>query len=80
MPALNKLAAEMPSVKIVPVSVDMHAEKAATFLLLQQLEHLGLYHDTDGQLMREVGAHGVPMSYVIDRQGRIAAVIKGSGD
>ena len=80
MPLLDRLAAEMPSVEIVPISVDVLAEKAVTFFQRQLLQHLGAYHDPDGRLMRELGAYALPMSFVMDRQGRIAAVAKGSVD
>jgi len=47
MPLLDRLAAEMPSVEIVPISVDVLAEKAVTFFQRQLLQHLGAYHDPD---------------------------------
>lgn len=80
MPLLDQFAAEVPSVGIVPISVDVRPEQAVTFFQQQLLQHLGAYHDPDGQLMRELGAHVLPMSFVMDRQGRIAAVFKGSVD
>lgn len=80
MPLLDRLAADMQSVRVVPVSVDIRPEQAVTFLQQQLFQHLGAYHDPDGQLMRDLGAHALPMSFLMDRQGRIAAVFKGSVD
>ena len=80
MPLLDHLAANMHSVKVVPVSVDIRPEQAATFFKQQLFQHLSAYHDLDGNLMRDLGAHALPMSFLMDRQGRIAAVFKGSVD
>lgn len=80
MPMLDHLAADMQSVKVVPVSVDIRPEQAVTFFEQQRFQHLGAYHDPDGQLMRDLGAQALPMSFLMDRQGRIAAVLRGSVD
>lgn len=70
----------MPSVTVVTVSDDVVAEHATAFFQQQQLKHLRAHHDPDGQLMRELRARAVPMTFLIDRQGRVAAVVKGSVD
>lgn len=80
MPLLDHLAAEMQSIKVVPVSVDIRHEQAVTFFQQQFFQRLDAYHDPDGQLMRDLGAHALPISILMDRQGRIAAVLKGSVD
>lgn len=80
MPSLDRLAADQPALAVVPVSMDLQAPSAARFLERHGLAHLPLYHDPSGQLMRRLGAHGLPASFVIDRKGRVAAVVRGSVD
>lgn len=82
MPSLDRLAAQMPAVAVVPVSVDATRglEGATQFLRQRALTHLAAYHDSDGNMMRLLGAHGLPMSFVIDREGRIAATVEGAVD
>lgn len=80
MPSLDQLAGDEPTLAVVPVSMDLHALNAVQFLERHGLSNLTSYHDPSGQLMRRFGAHGLPASFVIDREGRIAAVVRGAVD
>lgn len=81
MPSLDVLAQRAPAIAVVPVSVDVQGlQQAAAFLVRLELVHLQAYHDPDGHLMRRFGVHALPASFVIDREGRIAAVLSGETD
>lgn len=81
MPTLNRLAGLLPMIAVVPVNLDAHgAAAAARFIERHALLNLSAYHDSQGQLMGLLGARGLPTSLVIDRTGRIAAVVEGAID
>ena len=81
MPSLNALAARASDLAVVAVSMDVQGPQVATeFFKRKGLNHLDAYHDPDGQLMRALGVYGLPVSVVIDRDGRVAATIQGEVD
>lgn len=82
LPSLDRLAGQMGAVAVVPVSVDAHHGLAGAERFLQQraLANLAAYHDPDGRVMGLLGARRLPTSFVIDRRGRIAAVVEGAVD
>lgn len=81
MPSLDTLARHAPEVAVVPVSMDAQGPATAVaYLKRAGLDGLEAYHDPEAQLMRRFGVHGLPATVLIDRQGRIAAVIQGEVD
>lgn len=81
MPSLDALAQRAPDIAVVAVSMDVQGPQvAAEFFRRKRLDHLGAYHDPDARLMRALGVYGLPVSVVIDRQGRVAATIQGEVD
>ena len=81
MPSLDALAVRAPETAVITVSMDVHGPQVASeFLKRKGLDHLGAYYDPDAQLMRALGVFGLPVSVVIDREGRIAATIQGAVD
>lgn len=81
MPSLNQLAARLPGVAVVPVNVDAGGLTAATaFLEKHALENLAPYYDSTGKMLGLLNGRGLPTSLVIDRDGKIAAVVEGAVD
>ena len=81
MPSLDALARREPDIAVVAVSMDVQGSQVASeFFKRKRLDHLDAYHDPDGRLMRALGVFGLPVSVVIDRQGRVAATIQGEVD
>ena len=81
MPSLDALAQREPEIAVVAVSMDVHGSQVASeFFKRKRLDHLDAYHDPDARLMRALGVYGLPVSVVIDREGRVAATIQGEVD
>lgn len=72
MPALNALQEELggEDFQVVTVSLDRRMEDAAEFLERLELDALPLIHDASFSSMTQVGAIGLPMTVLYDRQGR----------
>jgi thiol-disulfide isomerase/thioredoxin len=80
LPALSRLQAALggDAFAVVLVSVDRDGARAA----LPYLRHLGItnlrtHYDPDRALGKALGLYGFPMSYVIDRDGRVAGYVAG---
>ena len=83
MPGLNRLQAKLggPDFEVVAISLDWAgAEKPRQFLASNGLDKLALYFDTKKDLMQRFGAPGLPLSILIDEQGREAARLAGSAE
>jgi len=81
MPSLNALAQRAPETAVVTVSMDVQGPRVASeFLRREGLDHLDAYHDPDALLMSALRIYGLPVSVVIDRNGRVAATIQGEVD
>ncbi len=83
MPALAALARKLAGSGIVvaPLSID-HGGAAAVrrFYAGHHIAGLGVWTDAEGDAGRALGVRGVPTTFVIDRQGREAAVLEGAAD
>ena len=66
---INALSAEHPVITIATQSGD--AQAVQTFMQEQHL-HFPVLLDEEGTLLQRYGLHGVPATFVIDPQGRIA--------
>ncbi|HWA92618.1 MAG TPA: TlpA disulfide reductase family protein [Rhizomicrobium sp.] len=74
LPALAKLQAGAPNLKVVPVDVARGTPAdAAAFLKAHGAASLPAYIDTDLALMRAFGAYGLPLTVLIDDKGREVA-------
>ncbi|MGE0715375.1 MAG: TlpA disulfide reductase family protein [Alphaproteobacteria bacterium] len=85
MPALNRLAGEMAqeAVAVVPVALDDGGlETVAAFCRHHGLHDLGLYLDAGRGLVGDAAfpLYALPVSYVIDRDGRVAGYMPGAAD
>lgn len=92
MPSLDRLAAEMAgdNFAVVPVAIDATGLAAvAPFYRAHGLDNLDIYLDpdqrtayqsTDNPHNAEFALYGLPVSYIIDRRGRIRGYIAGAVD
>ena len=71
LPALAKLKAAVPGLKVLAVDVGQDkADAAAAFLKSHNAAQLGTYVDTDMALMHAFGAYGLPTTVLIDPKGK----------
>ena len=92
MPSLNRLSAEMDSagLAVVPVAIDPDGLSSVTaFYEDHGLDHLAIHLDPDRRTAylyagnpnnAEFALYGLPISYLIDRQGRVRGYIAGAVD
>jgi thiol-disulfide isomerase/thioredoxin len=81
LPALARLQAAAPALKVVPVDVARGTPPdAAGFLKAHGAASLPPFIDTDLALMRVFGAYGLPLTILIDDKGREVARAVGPAD
>jgi thiol-disulfide isomerase/thioredoxin len=80
MPSIDRLAAELEGepVAIVPVSTDFGDDsKPKAFFEEIGVERLEVYHDRSKDLAREAAVMGLPVTILLDREGREVARLVG---
>lgn len=80
MPALDRLEAELggDGFAVVAVSTDAQGiKKSAPFYRRAGITHLALYNDTRGALPQALKANGLPISVLVDREGRVIGRMDG---
>ncbi len=80
MPSLDRLAGAMagPDFAVVALSTDRGGPaRIRKFFDDTGVEHLGVYQDARMQLAREAGAIGLPVTLLLDRQGREVGRVTG---
>jgi thiol-disulfide isomerase/thioredoxin len=83
MPTLNALEKRLGGAdfQVVALSVDRTGpEKPRAYLEKGGLTDLALYNDETGESSSEVGATGLPVSLIIDREGREVARLVGTAE
>jgi len=83
LPALAKLEASLPPGRFVVVAVDVGRDEpgdAAAFLKAHGAGGLAAYVDANAAMLRAFGAYGLPMSVLIDANGREIARAEGPAD
>ena len=83
MPALDRLQAALggSDFEVIPVSVDRGGIDAVNkFYAETGLSHLAKYIDSSGQLLRSLGAVGLPTTLIIDRSGNEAGRVVGPAE
>lgn len=73
MPTLDRLQAKLggPDFEVVALSMDRGGpDKVKKFFAEIGIEHLALNIDTSGKAMFALGAPGLPMTLLIDREGK----------
>jgi thiol-disulfide isomerase/thioredoxin len=81
MPALDHLQAEMggKDLAVVAVSTDRQGiKKSAPFYRRAGIKNLALYNDTRGDLLDAFHAHNLPITVLLDREGRMVGRIEGA--
>ncbi|MBX6329104.1 MAG: TlpA family protein disulfide reductase [Pseudolabrys sp.] len=91
LPLLDKLrqTSSRRSLEIVPISIDKTERSVVEgFLKRLNVTHLRPFVDADGRIAKQAGSDaptpfvlwGMPISYIIDRDGRLAGYITGEVD
>jgi thiol-disulfide isomerase/thioredoxin len=83
LPALAHLAQSLPVGRLAVVAVDIgrgSAADAATFLQAHDAATLPVYFDSDIALVRAFGSAGLPLSVILDPQGREIARVLGPAE
>jgi thiol-disulfide isomerase/thioredoxin len=81
MPALDHLQAQMggKDLAVVAVSTDRQGiKKSAPFYRRAGIKNLALYNDTRGDLLDAFHAKSLPVTVLIDREGRVVGRIEGA--
>jgi len=79
LPALARLAAFAPGLRVLPVNMDKGTVDAAAFLKSHHVA-LPVYRDSDVAMLRSFKAYGLPMTVLIDPQGKVVAKAVGPAD
>lgn len=83
LPALARLQAALPKARFLVITVNVgraSAADTAAFLKAHDAASLPVYLDSNIALIRAFGAAGLPLSVLIDRQGREVARASGPAD
>ena len=83
MPALDKLQSEMggKDFTVIAVSTDRQGiKKSAPFYRRAGIKNLALYNDKRGSLLDAFGAKNLPITLVLDRDGRVVGRIEGAAN
>lgn len=79
--ALHEAIKDDPSLHLITISQDHQgAPVADAFMAENGWDALPRYHDPKGTLFRAFKARGLPTTYLIDAQGRVAAYLEGITD
>lgn len=82
MPQLNQLQARYGSedFEVVTISMDRRLDVAAEFFQANDLDALTLYHGLDLGAVQRLGARGLPITILYDRQGAELGRMPGEAD
>lgn len=83
MPSIDRLAGELAGedIAVVALSVDRGPiERVKGFLAEIGARNLGVYHDPQNTVMRAAGVLGLPITLILDRDGREVARLQGDAD
>jgi thiol-disulfide isomerase/thioredoxin len=83
MPGLDRLQAKLGGADftVLPISLDRSGpEKPGQFLASNGLKNLPLYLDRSSTIMQTLRVPGLPVSIIVDRQGREVARLAGSAE
>ena len=83
MPSLDRLQAKLGGADftVLPISLDRSGpEKPGQFLASNGLKNLPLYLDRGSTIMQALRVPGLPVSIIVDRQGREVARLAGSAE
>jgi thiol-disulfide isomerase/thioredoxin len=82
MPSLARLARllDADAISVVTLSIDKQPADALRFLRAHDASSLPLYVDPEAKIAETLGAVGVPVSILIDAEGREIGRLRGSAD
>ncbi len=83
MPSLDRLAGDMEGhdFAVIALSTDRGGvERVARFFDDMRIENLTVMHDRSGKVARRAGVLGLPVTLILDRQGREIGRIIGESD
>jgi thiol-disulfide isomerase/thioredoxin len=79
LPALSRLAAFAPGLRVLAINTDRGTVDAAAFLKSHKVA-LPVWRDVDVTMLRSFNAYGLPMTVLIDPGGKIVAKAEGPAD
>jgi thiol-disulfide isomerase/thioredoxin len=80
LPALSRLSAFAPGIKVVAVNTDRGDVDARGFLKEHSAGGLGVFKDTDRVMMRSFVTPTLPVTVLIDPEGKVIARADGPAD
>lgn len=81
MPSLERLQAKLGDIAVLAVSEDRTGNDAvAPFVAKLKLEGLAIYLDPKNAVAHAFAVDGLPTSFLVDRDGRIAGKLEGAAD
>jgi thiol-disulfide isomerase/thioredoxin len=79
LPALSRLAAFAPGLRVLAINADTGSVDAAAFLKSHHVA-LPVFRDSDVTMLKSFKAYGLPMTVLIDPDGKIVARAEGPAD
>jgi len=80
LPALARLSIYAPGLRVLAINMDKGQVDAAAFLKSHAAKALPVYRDSDVVMLRSFHAYGLPMTVLIDPDGKIVAKAEGPAD
>ncbi|MEM7742173.1 MAG: redoxin domain-containing protein [Pseudomonadota bacterium] len=83
MPGIDRLAGELGGndLAVIALSTDrFDIDRVIDFFAEIETQHLGVYQDRRGDLARRAGALGLPVTLILDREGREIARVTGEAE
>ena len=80
LPALVRLQARAPGLRVMAINTDRAGVDAAAFLKSHGARALIPYRDVDVTMLRSFKAYGLPLTVLIDPEGKIIARAEGPAD
>ena len=80
LPALARLQANVPGLRVMAINADSTKVDAGAFLKSHGAKALQVYVDTDRMLMRSFVVPGLPTTVLIDPEGKVVARAEGPAE
>ena len=83
MPSIDRLAGEMggDDLEVIALSTDrFDVQKVIDFFEEIEVQNLGVHQDRAGAVARRAGALGLPITLILDREGREIARVTGEAE
>lgn len=81
MPALDRLQAAMPAIAVVPVATGRNPVPAIEHFFAEAgVKNLPVMRDPTAALAQQLGVFGLPMTFIIDPEGREVARLIGDAE